>query len=522
MLMDDDKRLREEVNVNRIAIKETWRFYNGDTVIKTCRGIISHFLLSNGLSFTWGRQNKKLTSAFQSLIEAHWIPFCQEAMDVIMVMGLLPVTIGKTSLGDPIPIVLKPGTYDITVYCDGDKKKYRVWRHNEYGLIADKPAYFPDPTVHVFDHFGCSPTLDGELTTAISCLMPKAYFEAGLYECATTAEILSSNPALVTEARESEAARQGLQWDIYADGDQTEAQEDDKFRRGRRDIALLERQKELYEAYMIARRGGRVDSEKAKAWDNEYPLPADRRIVHQMQARARTDLVNLTKSIQDEKCAAMGVPRSIIANDGGVVRGNLEGQTENFHQTLLHWRDDLSRVLTKIYHATYGKGDARAIVNELTGSKGTPDANGEISVKRRAPLITEKDLYTAHEENFVTVSFPIRTAISHEKLIMMWSMGFIGWDTLSQEVLRSAQFPIGALDQEKDPWSKEERKAFVLQVVKKVTALAGNGGTGGGGGKAGADGKTGGQEKKKKKKPEGGGGGDKGKKEKKKAKTQDD
>jgi hypothetical protein len=385
--------------------------------------------------------------------------------------------------------VLKPGTYDITVYCEDDMQKYRVWRKNKLGTIRDRPAYYADPNVHVFDHFGWSPTLDGALTTPISCLMPKAVFESGLYQCAAAAEILSSMPAMITQTRETQAGRDGMDGDLYADADRVEAQTEDKFHRSRAAAALFERQKELYANYLAARNGG-DGVEKVKSWDNEFAIPSDRQLVHQMPAKARGDLVALSNAIQDEKCAAMGVPRSIIANDGVKVRGNLEGQTENFHQTILHWRDALSRVLTKVYHAIYGMSDAKHVLTELTGlkreRKAAAGSNREATdndttsptatvVKKRPPLLTERDLYTMHEENHVTVSFPIRTAVETKELIMMWAMGFIGYDTLSQEVLRASQFTAASLDQEKDPWTTEERKAFVIQLVKETTKLAGGG-----------------------------------------------
>lgn len=205
-LQGKDKILGETV-LDPCLVGATWAFYLTDPLLLTCRDIISRFLLSNGLSFTWGTQDKKLTPAFQELVINHWIPFCQEALDVIFVMGVLPVTISHTPLGDPIPVVLKPGTYDVSSYVKDDLRVYRVWRKNPFSLDG-KPAYYVDPNVHVFDHFKWSPTFDGRLTTPIARLMPKAMFEAGLYDCALVAEHISSNPPIITEAREDRVAQE--------------------------------------------------------------------------------------------------------------------------------------------------------------------------------------------------------------------------------------------------------------------------------------------------------------------------
>jgi len=470
-------RLKGEVFLDTCFVDATWAFYQSDPLLLTCRDIISRYLFSNGISFTWGTEEKKLTVAFQELVTNHWVPMSQESLDVIFVTGLLPVSTSLTPLGDPIPVTLKPGTYDISTYVKDDQQVYRVWRKNPFSL-DNKPAYYVDPTVYVFDHFKWRPTIDGRLTTPISRLMPKALFEAGLYDCALVAEHISCNPPLITEARETGAAKQtGMEWDLYADGDKAAAREQDKFQRNAAEIKLLALQQETYQAYIARARGGGTsaltEAQSAKPWDSEYPLGQDRHLVLPQAAKARPDLVNIIKTLSEEKCAAMGVPRSMIANETASVRGNLEAQNEGFRQNIMAWRDALARVLTQFYHALYGTKDAEYVFAKVIGPKIASAARGRDNAAApksskagagdpRPAVLTESDLYTLREQNKVSVSFPIPMATNPDELTFMFGMGVISWQTYAESLLRAKQIPISSMDQKTSPWKPEERKLLAL------------------------------------------------------------
>ena len=389
--------------------------FHNSTLLQMCRQMINTHLLNNGIEFCKGgckKSQMKLDAEVEEMVDEKWIPFCSHAIDSILCFGFCVV-----SYDGKFPSILKQGTYRIKV--DIKRNEY-IWH-----VLAVDETESEIPNCEVFNHFGLEPRVDGKLTSPIAKILPRLMFLKRLRETCVDMELRRANPFVYSEIKENGNSQrtEGVDYDFYADAGASESREEMQFSRNKSAVQMLEKQKELYEQYM-----GRASAVAAQnKLNNVVQLPMGHHVINPQMTTGRNDLVNLHKLVQEEVCAVIGVPRSMMfADSGGVHRSDNEGIHSSFMHTLLWYKKKLGVMLSDIYNKIY----TDKIMKEVDFSK-------------------EKDVYEAKKKYKVEVFFPITPFVPNNELRSLYEQGVISWDAYATYALRNTSLPLS--DKQKGP-----------------------------------------------------------------------
>lgn len=400
--------------VNSADIDYVINSFHNSTLLQMCRQMINTHLLNNGIEFCKGgcKTNKmKLDAEVEELIDEKWIPFASEAIDMILCCGFCVV-----SFAQKYPSILKQGTYRLKVNIINNEYEWHVLS------VSDTNTEIPKTVV--FDHFGLSPRVDGKLTSPVAKILPRLEFLKKIRETAVDMELRKANPYVYSEIKENTSSqrKEGVDYDFYADAGATETNDSMQYSRNKSAIEMLNKQKELYEQYL-----GRNEAVKAQqALANVVQLPMGHHVVNAQMTSGRTDLVATHKIIQEEVCAVIGVPRSMMFADSGVHRGDSEGIHNSFMHTLLWYKKKLGVMLSDCYNRIY----TDKIMKEIDFTK-------------------EKNVYEAKKKYKVQVFFPITPFVPNEALRKLYEQGVISWDSYATYALRNVSLPLE--DKQKRP-----------------------------------------------------------------------
>lgn len=480
-----------EIVLDTEQIAQVQALYLSQPFIKQCRNIILRSLLKNGIKRTRGTTEIESTYEEQLMEEEFLLPMCQAAFDTIMTIGILPIAFisdtdpyippdmralfasERLPPGIRVPIVPRWGTYTIKMSVIRGHTGYRFfWNPSPMntGIFAEQH----DAEVIVYDHFGMGPTLDGKLTSPIGALWADVTFMSALKDCALNAEMMACNPLLVTEPVPN-ADKEGTLDDcdpssghfvgVYADtADGDELTERDKWHAVGLNGRLFRQSMKMFTDYQknLAMQAHDPESLKriSEAEVNQLPLPKGRKIGHQVLPQTRNDLVDLMKLIQEIICAAMGVPRSLLINDT-VVRGNLEGMNEQFHNTVLLWKSIMDYVLTDLNHRIHG---SEMIVEQLVKKK---NENGGSLTDLKSEPSSRSQFF---KSNRVIVSLAVTPILSTADLQFAMNMKWIDDHTAGMMFLR--QHDISGIEIKPSSSFLKDDDRRALLGIKLPTAAA--------------------------------------------------
>ena len=299
--------------------------YVQSPVLHMCSHLIATQILNNGISFCKGNCKEKSIqpdARLSSEVEDIWIPFTRDVLDSILCFGFVAVT-----LTNKIPEVLNVGQYHLEVTVGLSSYTYRVLSVSS----VDEEL----PNTMVFDNFGFRPTPTGQFTSLVHKCIPRLLFLKKLRETALAMEVKRAENTVFTEIQEkgSNEKREGVDYDFYADSNSTNITDDMKFSRNQSNVQVLNQQLDLYDKFL-----GRGHAKKAeKNLENVVPLPNGQHMVAPPGHSGRGDYAGIHKTIIEDVCSTMGVPRSIIQAEGGGglgSKGDHEGQHEVFQATV--------------------------------------------------------------------------------------------------------------------------------------------------------------------------------------------
>lgn len=411
--MENSKRVNME---QMISIHRS--FYQSP-LIQMCRQMIHNQLLNNGIKFCQNSCKMKIDVKHVDEIEYRWIPFCADLIDSAMCYGFAVVHIGKT-----YPTVLKIGTYWLKVGLKDNQYEFYVYEKGSAEKVMKN--------VVVFNHFGYDPSINGDITSPMSRVLPRLQFLRNLRQTTITMEAQKSNPQYFSEIKDTGGNRnsaEGIDYDFYADANAAETSDDMKFQRNKTAIELFNAQKDLYESYLSPQHAAR----SAAKLESITQLPAGQVIKNAVGNTGRNDIVNIHKLMQEEVCAAFGVPRSMMFADGSGSRStDTVGTHQTFMHTLLWWKRKLSVVLSD----TYNSINADKIM-ETIDFKNNKD-----------------DLDSLKEKYKVKVFFPVTPFVSNDELRKLYEQGVISWKSYGEYALRNISLPLE--DLQKKPPEKDE------------------------------------------------------------------
>lgn len=408
----------QSFRINTLSLDYVWTCYHQSPLLHMCKHLISSQLLNNGIKFCYGGCPDRavtMDAERELLIEEKWVPFCTDLIDSILCFGFAVVYIGKH------PSVLKLGTYWIKVEIDKSGYEWKVYNRDS----VDEEI----PNTYVFSIH--DPLCDGTLSSPIYKILPRLLFLKRLRETALSMEQQRANPVVYSEVKESQNVgdKEGVDFDFYADAGASENSSELKYTRNKTAVSLLNQQKDLYDQFL----GRRHSTIAKKTLNNVIPLPIGHTMKLGSSDTGRNDLVNIHKIIQEEVCATLGVPRSMIISDTGMSNGaDKESIHETFMHTLVWWKKKLGIILSDTYNMVY--------IDEL---------------KKKIDFNKESDPYKAKINHSVNVYFPVTPFVSNETLRTLYEQGVISWHKYASYALMNVSLPIDDMQDGPPPIDKQ-------------------------------------------------------------------
>ena len=383
--------------------------YLQDPILYMCSHLIASQLLNNGISFCKGGcKDKKLEvdPKLQAEIEDTWIPFTKDLLDSVLCFGLAVV-----SIKNKLPEVMNIGSYHLEVTVNPSNYSYRVMN------VSSEDEEIPDTVV--FDAIGFKLTPTGDFTSIVHKVIPRLLFLKRLRETAVAMEIRRAENTVFTEIQESNNSekREGVDYDFYADSNTSKITEEMKFQRNSLNVSILNQQMDLYDKFL-----GKAHAKKAeKQLEHVVPLPNGQHLVSGPQNTGRGDYGGIHKTIIEDVCSTMGVPRSIIMAEGGGGLGSksdTEGQHEVFQATVLFWKKKLGNVLSYLYNMIHAT-----------------------EIKKGIDFSKEKDVHAAKFNHSIQVFFPVTPFVSNETLRTLYEQGVISYKTYAKYAIANVSLP---------------------------------------------------------------------------------
>ena len=406
MDLDDAKRVNmEEMLFIRTCFRQS-------PMVQMCRQMIANQLLNNGVKFCQGGCNSKGVTFHkkdEDNIEDRWCPFAADVIDSVMCYGFVVV-----HMGNEYPSVLRLETYWLKVGIKDNELEFFVYEKG----AAEKVM----PSAVVFHNFGFDITPEGSINSLVSRVLPRLQFLKKMRQSAMYMEIQRSEPKYFSEVKDSgnnQNAREGVEFDYYADANAAETSDDMKFQRNKTAISMLSAQRDLYEGYLNASHAAKASA----ALENVTQLPMGHSVKNSQTSTGRGDLVNIHKIMQEEICATFGVPRSMMFSDSSAKTStDTVGTHMTFQNTLLWWKKKLSVVLSE----TYNSLNSEKIVEK-------------IDIKR------EHDIDELKRKYKVNVYFPVTPFVTNDELRKLYEQGVISWKSYGEYALRNISLPIDDL-----------------------------------------------------------------------------
>lgn len=453
--------------LSQATIRRCVDLFNGNEFCYLCRSLLKNKVFENGLDLCVGSSTDckaKTDLRSRRLLEDHWLPFAKSAMDIILAIGLCPVRFIRSDdlKGVAIPYVPIIGTYDIHIITTKEGLR-------SYELFDTDSGMEPVADAMVLDGYNFDPMMDGQLTSLVAVLEPLFRFTAEMSDAAVTCEKIRSNPPIVIQKKDATNGGQENEaavFDYYADTDNIKSTTNNQFQRDEAQIKRLDNQRRMF---MNALYPTQAQTNAKNALDNMVPLPSNFQIGTLLEPSGRTDFVSLNRMCQETICSVLGVPRSLFISDN-VVKSDSEGTHETLKQTLIFWKDVVSRTLTKLWRVC---NEERLLEKVMKDAKKSKRALQGIALESHLA------------KKMPRIEIPITPYTDSSQLRMLYLQEIISWETYATYLLRNSSLPPQILNTKKDPWSHADKKELLgikpepVGPAKPVSAGMDGGGSSG-------------------------------------------
>ncbi len=404
----------------RLDIEEMKRLnlcYHQSPILHMASFMLSTQLLNNGLSFCVGKNDKcakgkgmEMDAKQEAMVSEIWIPFARQCLDSILCYGFAIVLIDQG-----VPRIMQVGTYQVKV--DVHTSGYE-WHVTAKGAPDGEEVQ----NCYVYDTFGCSPTDEGVFTSVVSKVLPRLIYLKRLRETSVLMELKRAEVTVFSETKDtgnSSAAQENVDYDFYADAGAGKVDDEYKFSRNKTAVAMLRQQNDLFDTML-----GKGHARKSmQTLENVVALPMGSSMKAPPQTTGRTDLTAIHKSIEEEVCGTLGVPRSLmIAEGGGGGLGHssdTDGIHESFMHTILYYKRTIGYVLSDLYNKVHFE-----------------------DIKKQVNFSKEKDIYEIKKRYSVTVFFPVTPFVSNTQLRTLYEEGVIEFETYAKYALLNVNLPL--------------------------------------------------------------------------------
>lgn len=401
------------------------------TAVMMCKNIIKHNLLSNGILFSHRRGRIRPDPHMQEIMNDYWLPFCEQMVDSVLIMGLVAVRIVELDDGLHIPVVMEPNSCQISVIEEQGLRSY---------VLLDAQNE-PIPNSLVFDKFGYSPTLAGRLTSPVSVLLPEIEYINMLRGTSVRMEANRADPMLLAEVAETRTSNtEGIQYDYFADGDMQSSDDATKFHRNRTNVQQLAQQQQLYNAFFAG--DVNTPTRAGTALENVVTLPIGQKITNTPHHTGRGDVVHQYKMFQDVVCGVLGVPRSLIMSDTP-HKSDSEGTHQTFMKTILWWKKNIQQACEHVYNIIYAEDIQKQLLKSMNS-------------KKRKREMGVGAMYALKKRLQVQISFPVTPFMSNDDLYVHYQRGVMPWETYVECAARNASLPFDPTNIPAEPSRKPD------------------------------------------------------------------
>lgn len=500
-----------EVALNAEQLRMAWAALT-HRFVRMCLNEISKRLFSGrGISVHRGDRPQTPTDVFSTFLKRDMLPFARDALNCLLVMGVVPIAFRKPRMaglgeGELAPYVPEYGTYTITVRAEAGLRRYAFYwgtetsstptgLHYSHARSGDTSVFgIEDKRVIIAHDFGYDPLINGTLTSNMAAIASELAMAGELQQLLMVGERIAANPPLISaynpaidSATKSPDAETGF---FAGDLDACQNQEDFTFRRDaaaqrrRADelrayaavtghdprvefkdgSALLRNTHELYRQAQPSGLG--VDYSGAEMpWEpsRTHRLPVtDQHVAHQLP-RTRSDYTQINEQVMRVVCGVLNVPQGLLAS-ASTVKAGVEATAEAMHRTISSYADILSDLMTNVYKHIFGVSDLR---DEL---------RVRAERKRRTPydlapqLLTEADLFEARRASSVRLTFDLPPTTNMESLNFLRNSFLISHQTYAEAALRLNGFAASDLDTTRDKYTESERKTLILGQPRQTTS----------------------------------------------------
>lgn len=419
-----------------------WSIMENTPTINMCRRTLFSNLFKNGFELTTiGKEKKNSEKEFlQHSMNNGWMEFAYDFISYVLAIGVVPVQINDNKDGSFTPSVVPwlgqhNNALRMTTFLKNNKQQFKVYSTSE-SVVKEME------NVVVFDGFGYNPDLSGTIKSTISTLIPIVGTIEILTTNMLTAEKIRTNPPIMTETVETKttAPAEGVEFDHYCNADMLEATAENTFFRDETSIAQLNNQKKIYMDYFNPKSADPENEQKQKLLDAVLPLPLGQKIGRQQMPESRSDYILIIDHLKDEMFNSLGVPRSMFLTTG--IGKNSDNALRLFMDTVLWWREHLTKKFSIIYQMIYGDDEIKNILGK----------------RRRKTEVSDNELFLLKSKYSTIVTLPVQTT-SDEKLKMLYDEGVISYETYAKNLLLNNNLSLYDFDgSEPAPRRFEEQK----------------------------------------------------------------
>lgn len=385
--------LREDI------MHQVLQLYKNDPTMQACRAVLYGVLFSGTIEIVKNGVAEEPTEEFATFLQRYWIPFAQDAADCIRAFGFVPYVIRPAPDSvNLMPLVPPFGTYGVEYTIDTNFQRALHMKARLQPMLQEVPN----------SHFFVVewPTFQGEIQSAMMALAKGIVRKEVIERCAVEAELNAARPTLLTqshkEARTSSASStdRSILTGVseWLNKSATAVAQKHQFDVDENMMSRLVAQREAAQTYNRATVSDMSDP-ASSALGTEFQggtpgaalkgsvltLPNGQEYVNQQQQRPHQSLVDVTHMVEDQICAMMGVPNSLIHpassqyNSGALVQRMINTELYRVAQ-------QLSVLMTQVYNHIYGGSD------KSKSKRASKTASDTVEIKLRHPTFADPEM----------------------------------------------------------------------------------------------------------------------------------
>lgn len=459
-----------ETPLNRTQVALAWSALRHPDV-KAVRGEIDKRLQAGaGIIVFRGHQPMNVKPAYDFVLHRDMMPLANNALDALLVLGVVPFVYRKSkSMGlgpeNLQPYVPEPQTYEITVWTEKGRLRFSFY----WGSMGGKR----ETNVVIWHNINANPLANGTLTSAMASVAPQLALATQLQTLMLKAERINANPDLVlgyNVAMHNAAQNATKQHSAYGNDTAAATVDSYVFERNAEQLASTKEFIRKYEAE-TGLSGEAAFGEIAKMCNDpisvyedtqtgggdavEHRLRTTDMLVAQRHATPRSDYTQILEQIRSTVCRVMNVPEAVLKSSTN-VRAGVQIAADSMDQSVRYYAEIISDMLTSIHNDMFFQHNLSAELRMRA------DRKRKSKFDYVEQLLTEEDLFESKRAVYTHLAFDLPPLADVETLHDLRNRGLISYKTYAEAVLRATGFPAEQLDSPDDPFTTDERKAMVL------------------------------------------------------------